>query len=105
MAAFLSDAVVGVAQAARAASLPRCAKVVEGGVVFKDILAGRIRFRADPGRKPGAQSRKISHAATTIRAKPAQWFHFNGWPRYQAENPAKTSSVITSCMPLSCGAL
>src|SRR5690606_1870831 len=50
------------------------------------------------------QSRKISQAATAIRPKPAQWFHFSGWPRYQAEKPANTSRVITSCMPLSWGA-
>src|SRR5690606_41341045 len=36
-----------------------------------------------------AQSMKISHAATAISAKPAQWFHFRGSPRYQAENQAK----------------
>src|SRR5690606_31246454 len=52
-----------------------------------------------------AQSMKISQAATAIRANPAQWFHFSGSPRYQAENQANTSRVITSCMPLSCGAL
>ncbi|GAA3916510.1 hypothetical protein GCM10022229_07190 [Luteimonas lutimaris] len=28
-----------------------------------------------------AQSMKISHAATAIRAKPAQWFHFSDCPR------------------------
>lgn len=50
-------------------------------------------------------SKKINHAAAAIRAKPAQWFHFSGWPRYQIEKPANTSRVITSCMPFNCGAL
>ena len=47
----------------------------------------------------------LSQAAATISAKPAQWFHFSGCPRYQNENPANTSRVITSCMPFSCAAL
>src|SRR5690606_38251979 len=59
--------------------------------------------RAPVGR--GVQSMTISQAATALRAKPAQWFHFSGSPRYQAENQANTSRVITSCIPLSCGAL
>ena len=41
---------------------------------------------------------KISSAATTINAKPAQWFHFSGCPRYQVEKPANTTRVMTSCM-------
>ena len=86
-------------------------------VMFKDILIGRIPSEERPlgaigvpgshraqGRSYG-HSRKISHAATAISAKPAQWFHFSDCPRYSAENPANTTSVITSCMPLSCGAV
>ncbi len=46
----------------------------------------------------------ISQAAAAISANPAQWFHFSDWPREVVENTANTSRVITSCMPLSCGA-
>ena len=42
-------------------------------VMFKDILIGQ-----DPVLEAAHHSRKISHAATTISAKPAQWFHFSG---------------------------
>src|SRR5690606_26751510 len=68
----------------------------------------RVPKRGPAARTPARnwhQSRKISHAAATISAKPAQWFHFSGSPRYQTEKPANTSRVMTSCMPFSCGAL
>jgi hypothetical protein len=90
----------------------RCTRSANNGVRFTSVevnltpLLGlrRVGSGAALRSTKADHSRKISHAATTIRPKPAQWFHFSGWSRNQAENPANTSRVITSCMPLSCGA-
>src|SRR5690606_20191536 len=84
------------------------ARDVPPPVLFLRRRLGDVRRHPARPRPPvarGAQSMKISQAATAIRANPAQWFHFSGSPRYHAENQANTSRVITSCMPLSCGAL
>ena len=46
--------------------------------------------------------RKTKNAPAAISANPTPWFQVSGSLRYTAENPAKTISVITSCMVLSC---
>ena len=104
---------VGAASAAKPAEFPRPCKQQPRNHSF-DCTACRNRdgvgFAAEAAPTKAApteafvHSRKISHAATAISAKPAQWFHFSDWSRYVDENTANTSSVITSCMPLSCGA-
>ena len=48
--------------------------------------------------------RNTNIAPTAISAKPMPWFTVIFCPRYNTENPAKTASVMTSCMPFSCAA-
>ena len=91
--------VAGARPGTTAARMPPMICPTRGGP-GKTPLRGNLHVRSS-----GGHSRKISHAATTISAKPAQWFHFSGCPRYQVEKPTNTSRVMTSCMPFSCGAL
>ena len=44
-------------------------------------LSGKTSMFREGGAMPSHHSRKINHAATRIKPKPAQWFHFNACPR------------------------
>jgi len=46
--------------------------------------------------------RNTKNAPAAISTNPMPWFQVSGSLRYAAENPANTTSVITSCMVLSC---
>ena len=53
---------------------------------------------------PHNGARKITNAPAAIIENPSAWFHVIGSFSHITENPAKTTSVITSCMVLSSAA-
>lgn len=52
--------------------------------------------------RPLAHPRKMKDAPSAMSAKPIAWFQVRFSPSQKIEKPAKTISVITSCIVFSC---